>query len=62
MVSESNVRIGSRKNFGVRKALFRESTRFAIWRSGVRSPYGPPNEYWTNTYFFSGGFAVRCVL
>ena len=22
----------------------------------------PPNGYWMNTYFFSGGFAVRCVL
>lgn len=22
----------------------------------------PPNKYWMNTYFFSGGFAVRCVL
>ncbi len=23
---------------------------------------GPPNKYWMNTYFFSGGFDVRCVL
>ena len=22
----------------------------------------PPNRYWTNTYFFSGGFAVKCSL
>ena len=22
----------------------------------------PPNKYWMNTYFFSGGFAVKCVL
>lgn len=21
-----------------------------------------PNRYWTNTYFFSGGFAVKCSL
>ena len=25
-------------------------------------PSGPPNRYWTNTYFFSGGFAVKCSL
>ena len=22
----------------------------------------PPNRYWTNTYFFSGGFAAKCLL
>ena len=22
----------------------------------------PPNRYWTNTYFFSDGFAVKCSL
>ena len=22
----------------------------------------PPNKVWTNTYFFSGGFAVKCSL
>ena len=22
----------------------------------------PPNVYWTNTYFFSGGFAVKVML
>ena len=22
----------------------------------------PPIKYWMNTYFFSGGFAVKCVL
>ena len=25
-------------------------------------PFGPPNVYWTNTYFFSGGFAVKVSL
>ena len=25
-------------------------------------PSGPPNVYWTNTYFFSGGFAVKVSL
>lgn len=24
--------------------------------------FSPPNRYWTNTYFFSGGFAVKCSL
>ena len=24
--------------------------------------YGMTNRYWTNTYFFSGGFAVKCSL
>ena len=28
----------------------------------VRLPSSPPNRYWTNTYFFSGGFAVKCSL
>ena len=39
-----------------------ESVRFASERSRVRIPSGPPNRYWTNTYFFSGGFAVKCSL
>nr|DAH06410.1 MAG TPA: hypothetical protein [Caudoviricetes sp.] len=26
------------------------------------SESSPPNKYWMNTYFFSGGFAVKCVL
>ena len=25
-------------------------------------PSPPPNVYWTNTYFFSGGFAVKVSL
>ena len=40
----------------------RESVRFASERSRVRVSSGPPNKYWTNTYFFSGGFAVKCSL
>ena len=39
-----------------------ESAAFATRRSRVRSPSGPPNVYWTNTYFFSGGFAVKVML
>lgn len=26
------------------------------------SSSSPPNRYWTNTYFFSGGFAVKVML
>ena len=47
---------------GVCNRAFRESARFAILRSGVRSPYGPPKQYQTNTYFFKGGFAVKVIL
>ncbi len=39
-----------------------ESAAFASRRPRVRIPSGPPNRYWTNTYFFSGGFAVKCSL
>ena len=35
---------------------------FASERSRVRIPSGPPNKVRTNTYFFSGGFAVQCSL
>ena len=40
----------------------RESAAFATQRSRVRIPPGPPNVYWTNTYFFNGGFAVKVFL
>lgn len=26
------------------------------------SSSSPPNVYWTNTYFFSGGFAIKVML
>ena len=32
------------------------------FRTGVRLPSGPPNATQTNTYFFSGGFAVKVSL
>ena len=30
--------------------------------SSYTLPSAPPTVYWTNTFFFSGGFAVRCKL
>ena len=40
----------------------RERVRFAILTSEIRSTYRPPNVYWVNTSFFSGGFAVKAIL
>ena len=31
-------------------------------KSGVQFPSPPPDGYYTNTYFFKGGFAVRVWL
>ncbi len=36
-----------------------------VWmdfRTGVQFPSPPPDGYYTNTYFFKGGFAVRVWL
>ena len=48
--------------WGAYKWTVWESVRFASVRSWVRIPSGPPNRYWTNTYFYSGGFAVKVSL
>ena len=35
---------------------------FIAITQGFNSPHLHQNRYWMNTYFFSGGFAVKCSL
>ena len=42
--------------------LHSEKAVLSGFRTGVRFPSPPPNGTQTNTYFFSGGFAVKVML